>query len=59
MKETAYSAPKLKAEINDNQLKHLKRVQAESYFGPQIFPLSLIEAENWKEMILQKDLTDE
>lgn len=59
MKETAYSAPKLKAEINEDQLKHLKRVQAESYFGPQIFPLSLTEAENWKEMALQKELSDE
>lgn len=39
MKEAAYSAPKLKAEINENQLKHLKRVQGESYFGPQIFLL--------------------
>lgn len=45
MKEEAYSAAKLKAEINENQLKRLKRVQGESYFGPQIFLLSLIEAE--------------
>lgn len=45
MKEAAYSAPKLKAEINENQLKHLRRVQGESYFGPQTFPSSLIEAE--------------
>lgn len=59
MKETAYSAPELKAEINENQLKHLKRVQAESCFGPQMFPFSLTEAENWKEMAWQKELTDE
>lgn len=45
MKEEAYSAPILKVEINENQWKHLKRVQGESYFGPQIFLLSLIEAE--------------
>lgn len=45
MKEEAYSAAKPKAEINENQLKRLKRVQGESYFGPQIFLLSLIEAE--------------
>jgi len=45
MKEVAYSAPKMKAEINENQSKHLKRVQGERYFGPQIFLMSLKEAE--------------
>lgn len=60
MKEAAYSASKLKTEINGNQLKHLKRVQRERYFGPQIFLLFLTEAEKkLKRHGLTEDLSDE
>lgn len=55
MKEAAYSAPKLKAEINENQLKHFKKVEGESYFGPQIFLPSLTEAEKKPERCSLKE----
>lgn len=36
MKETAYSAPKLKAEINENQFKHLKSASRELFWTSNI-----------------------